>query len=77
MEIIIQDKKLELIHWITESIDDKKIDEMYNQIQFDSEGWHYSVTDEEKISIEKGIEEAEIGNLIPHSEVMEMINEYV
>lgn len=76
MLVEIENKKLELIHWITETDDDNAIIQMYNNIQFDSEGWHYSVTEEEKESIKAGREDIKEGRTKPHNEVMKIFKKY-
>lgn len=62
------DKKIDLIQWLSSIEDAQLLDKL---IQFRKEqnpdGWN-SISEEEKMSIQKGMEDAEKGKLIDHSQ---------
>lgn len=62
------DKKIDLIQWFSSIEDAQLLDKL---IQFRKEqnpdGWN-SISKEEKMSIQKGMEDAEKGKLIDHSQ---------
>lgn len=62
------DKKIDLIQWLSSIEDVQLLDKL---IQFRKEqnlDWWNSISDEEKMSIQKGMVDAEKGNLIDHSQ---------
>jgi len=67
----LQAKKLELVQLIINTrkpLTLKKVEEVLKR-EAESDWWD-EISDSERQSIEKGLEEAEEGKLIPHSEVM-------
>ncbi len=77
MEISIQNKKVELIQWLTtlndESILQRLIDFKNSQIK----DWWKELSDAEIESIEKGIQDADKGNLISHSEARKVYEKWL
>jgi hypothetical protein len=66
MESKILNKKLELIQWLS-TLDDKVvIDKLIKFRKEESTDWWDSISDEEKKSIESGLNDADKNNLIPH-----------
>lgn len=62
------DKKIDLIQWLSSIEDVQLLDKL---IQFRKEqnlDWWNSISEEEKMSIQKGMVDAEKGNLIDHSQ---------
>ncbi len=68
MEISIQNQKMELIQWLTtlndESVIQRLIDLRNNQLK----DWWKDLSNAEIESIEKGIKDADKGNLVSHTE---------
>ncbi len=72
-DLQIQNKKLELIQWLS-TIEDlnflEKISEFISREN--KKDWADLITDTEKQSIEKGIAQADAGKLNPHSKAREI-----
>lgn len=77
MALDIKNAKIELIQWLT-TIDDKaliqKLLEMRNETSND---WWKNISDEEKESIEKGLEDLEKGNVKPDSEAQKIYGKWL
>ena len=77
MEISIQNQKMELIQWLTtlndESVIQKLIDLRNNQLK----DWWNELSNAEIESIEKGIKDADNGNLVSHSEVRKTYEKFL
>lgn len=69
LDFNIETKKLALIQWLTSLNDVSMIDEILELKNKESKDWWNETSDEEKESIEKGLSDAESGNLKPHSEI--------
>ena len=72
-DLQIQNKKLELIQWLS-TIEDlnflEKISEFISREN--KKDWADQISDAERQSIEKGIEQADAGKLNPHSKAREI-----
>jgi len=77
LELNIQNKKLELIQWLS-TIEDssiiEKIMELRNQESID---WWNSISENEKQSIEKGLEDAKAGKLNPHTDARNLYKKWL
>ena len=69
LDFNIETKKLALIQWLTSLNDVSMIDKILELKQKETKDWWNETSDEEKESIEKGLSDAESGNLKPHSEI--------
>ena len=69
LDFNIESKKLALIQWLTSLNDVSMIDKILELKNKESKDWWNETSDEEKESIEKGLSDAESGNLRPHSEI--------
>ena len=69
LDFNIETKKLALIQWLTSLNDVSMIDKILELKQKETKDWWNEISDEEKESIEKGLSDAESGNLKPHSEI--------
>lgn len=77
VELNIQDRKIELIQWLS-SINDMAILEKITKIRKEeSKDWWASISDLEKQSIEKGIEDADNGKLNSHSQVRKLYEKWL
>lgn len=61
------DKKIELIQWLSTLEDNAIIDKLLKFRQDESTDWWTTISQEEKSSIEKGIQDADNGKLATHS----------
>lgn len=67
-ELQIQNKKLELIQWLSTIEDLKFLEKISDLILSEKkEDWWNEISDAEKKAIEKGIEQADSGKLNSHS----------
>ena len=77
MDSNLQEKKLELIQWLSTLEDPAMIREIMKLRENDSTDWWDAISEEERISIEKGIEDADDGRLTPHIEVMKKYEKWL
>ena len=67
-DLQIQNKKLELIQWLSTIEDLNFLDKISDMISRErKKDWWDEISEAEKQSIEKGIAQAEAGKLNPHS----------
>ena len=67
-DLQIQNKKLELIQWLSTIEDLNFLDKISDMISRErKKDWWDEISDAEKQSIEKGIAQADAGKLNPHS----------
>ncbi|MFA5620969.1 MAG: hypothetical protein WDA08_11755 [Weeksellaceae bacterium] len=72
-ELQIQNKKLELIQWLSTIEDLKFLEKISDLISREREkDWWNEVSDAERESIEKGMAQADAGKLNPHSKAREI-----
>jgi len=77
MAIDLQNKKIELIQWLSTLDDEFIIDKLMELRDSEKADWWDEVTEGEKESIEKGIEDANSGNLRPQSEVRKLYEKWL
>ena len=64
----IQERKLELIQWLSVIEDVSLLDKVAELKEQSTSDWWDEISDVEKGSISKGLEDADAGRLKPHSE---------
>lgn len=67
----IQATKLDLINWLTSLSDESIISKILAIRTDNSDDWYDDLTTSQKKAVQKSIAEADAGNTIPHSEVMQ------
>jgi hypothetical protein len=67
-ETNLQQRKLELIQWLTLVDDDSVLEKVARLKEEDSADWWDTISEDERSSIQKGMEDAENGNLKSHSD---------
>ena len=67
MDIQVLDKKIELIQWLSALEDKTIIEKLVKFRQQETKDWWDTISINEQQSIDKGIAEADNGNLKPHS----------
>lgn len=77
MDSQIVNKKLELIQWLTTLEDKIVIEKLLKFRKEETEDWWETLHDEEKSSIEKGIQEADNQKLKPHSEAKKLYEKWL
>lgn len=69
MEMNLQDKKLELIQWLSSLEDNALVEKIMDLRRKENKDWWDSLSKTEKASLEIGIREADSGCLNTHEEV--------
>ena len=77
-ELQIQNKKIELIQWLSTIEDLNFLEKISNLISSEKKkDWWNEISDAEKESIEKGIAQAEGGNINLHSKAREIYGKWL
>jgi|TARA_B110000093_G_C12736097_1_gene312350 hypothetical protein len=69
MDINFQNKKIELIQWLSTLDDQSLIDKLMKLRKKEKTDWWNEISTDEQKSIEKGIQDADNGKLTSHSNV--------
>lgn len=69
MDLNLQNKKIELIQWLSTLNDHTLIDKLMKLREKEKSDWWNEISDSEKKSIEQGIHDADNGKLTSHSDV--------
>lgn len=77
MDLKLQNKKIELIQWLS-TLDDMSIIEKIMKLrEREKSDWWNEISEEEKQSIEKGIEDANSGKVKSFSEVKKIYEKWL
>jgi len=77
MDINIQNKKIELIQWLS-TLDDASIIEKIMKLRDrEKTDWWNNISDAEKASIEKGVNEADQGKLNSHTQARNLYGKWL
>ena len=77
MDANILDKKIELIQWLSTLEDQSTIEQLIDFRKEKSKDWWNSISNQEKIAIEKGIADADAGKLKDHSEARKLYEKWL
>ena len=77
MDIEFQNKKIELIQWLSTLNDEAILEKVMKLRESEKIDWWKEISKEEKKSIEKGIIEADSGKLNPHSEAKKLYEKWL
>ncbi len=77
MEIDIRNAKIELIQWLTTLEDSSLIQKIIDLRKNETKDFWNDINDDEKKSIEKGILDAEKGNLKPNLEAKKIYGKWL
>ncbi|WP_416444706.1 hypothetical protein ACH3O9_04195 [Leeuwenhoekiella sp. A16] len=77
MDINLQDKKIELIQWLSTLSDESLIDQLMELRQQEKKDWYNEISTSEKNSIEKGIQDANDGKLTSHSNAKKIYEKWL
>ncbi len=77
MDTNLQNKKIELIQWLSTLNDQSLIDELMKLRKKEKTDWWNKISEAERQSIEKGIQDAENGKLTSHSEVKTVYEKWI
>lgn len=76
-ELNIQSKKLELIQWLSTIEDLSLINKIIDLKKQENKDWWDSISENEKQSIEKGLQDAEAGKLNSHSKAKQLYDKWL
>jgi hypothetical protein len=77
VDLKIQNKKLELIQWLSSLNDLSVLEKIIDIRKQESKDWWLSINELEKKSIENGLEDAENGKLNPHSQARKLYDKWL
>jgi hypothetical protein len=77
IELNILNKKLELIQWLSTIEDSTIIEKIMDLRKKESKDWWNSISESEKESIEKGLQDADAGKLNPHSNARKIYEKWL
>tara|TARA_B100000949_G_scaffold187241_1_gene169700 strand:+ start:79 stop:312 length:234 start_codon:yes stop_codon:yes gene_type:complete len=77
MDINLQDKKIELIQWLSTLSDESLIDQLMELRKQEKKDWYNEISTSEKNSIEKGIQDANDGKLTSHSNAKKIYEKWL
>lgn len=76
-ELNLQNKKLELIQWLSTLENSTTIEKIMDLRKQESKDWWNFISEDEKEAIEKGVADAEAGNLHPHSKAKKLYKKWL
>ncbi len=76
-EINIQNKKLELIQWLSTIEDSGIIEKIMDLRKNESKDWWNLISENEKDAIEQGIKDADSGKLNPHTNARKLYEKWL
>ena len=77
IELNLQNKKLELIQWLSSIEDSTIIEKIMELRREESKDWWNSIAESEKEAIECGIQDANDGKLNPHSKARKIYEKWL
>ena len=77
IELNLQNKKLELIQWLSSIEDSTIIEKIMELRKEESKDWWNSIAESEKEAIESGIQDANAGKLNPHSKARKIYEKWI
>ena len=77
IELNIQNKKLELIQWLSTIEDSSIIEKIMDLRKRENKDWWNSISENEKNSIEQGLKDAESGKLNSHSNARKLYEKWL
>ena len=76
-DLQIQNKKLELIQWLSTIEDLSVLNKIIDLKKQENKDWWNLVSDNEKQSIEKGLQDADTGKLNSHSKARQLYDKWL
>lgn len=77
MDVNLQNKKIELIQWLSTLNDQSLIEKLMKLRKKEKTEWWNEISTAEKKSIEKGIQDANNGKLTSHSNVKKVYEKWL
>jgi len=76
-ELNIQSKKLELIQWLSTIEDLSVLNKIIDLKKQENKDWWNFISDDEKSSVEKGLQDADAGKLVSHSKARKLYDKWL
>jgi hypothetical protein len=76
-ELNIQNKKLELIQWLSTIEDLSVLNKIIDLKKQENKDWWNSISSDEKQSIDKGLQDADAGKLNSHSKARQLYDKWL
>ncbi len=76
-DLNIQNKKLELIQWLSTIEDLSVLNKIIDLKKQENKDWWNSISENEKQSIEKGLQDSEAGKLNSHSKAKQLYDKWL
>lgn len=77
IELDLQNKKLELIQWLSTLENQATIEKIMDLRKQENTAWRNAVSENEKEAIERGLADAEAGKLNPNSKARELYEKWL
>lgn len=77
IDINLSNRKIELIQWLSTIEDPSIIDKIMDLIQKENKDWWVSISENEKESIEAGLNDADSGKLNTHSKARKLYEKWL
>lgn len=77
MDMSLQNKKIELIQWLSTLEDKSLIDKLMKLREKEKSDWWNEISAAEQESINKGIEDADKGNVTPQSSAKDIYGKWL
>lgn len=77
MDVNLQNKKIELIQWVSTLNDQTLIDKLMKFREKEKMDWWKEISIDEQNSIDKGIQDADNGKLTSHSNVKKIYDKWL
>lgn len=77
MATTLQERKIELIQWLSIIDDAALLDKIEDLKEQNSSDWWNEISEAEKNSIDRGIEDADAGDIKPHSEARAIYDKWL
>jgi hypothetical protein len=76
-DLNLQTKKLELIQWLSTIEDLSVLNKIIDLKKQENKDWWEAISEDEKHSIEKGLEDADLGKLVSHSKAKKLYDKWL
>ena len=77
MDLSLENKKIELIQWLSTLNDKSLIDKLMKLREKEKRDWWNEISERERQSIEKGIQDADNGRLTSHRDVKSIYEKWL
>lgn len=77
MDINLQNKKIEVIQWLSHLKDESVINKIMRLRENEKEDWWIDIARDERASLEQGLKDADSGTLKSHSEARKLYERWL